>query len=294
MPEQDTSKTETANTSDQNINDSTTQGPVQQSNGSGKALQATEGSAQKLPTGKTHHSRNRGRKHKVKRKIKPTSTALASAERAKNKTERKYIQRPYPQRTLADALRIPLAIKDKNNGNPLASEAVAEACGYTNIRSTSFVYLTYAARDYGLTTGIFSTEKIELHELGRKTVYAPNPEVERQSKIEAFFKVDIFKRVFDHYGGSKLPEDRYLSNTLENDFKLLPELHREFVDLFKANCKYLDITEGLRAGESATVKAKAQEATEHSDIRVVGQPKGKFDRTAFVIMPFRAPFRTSA
>jgi hypothetical protein len=187
---------------------------------------------------------------------------------------------------LEDALKVPLAIKEKNNGNPFATLTVAQACGYTNVRSTNFIYLASASRDYGLTAGTISTEKIELSDLGRKVVYAPDPETERQSKIQAFFKVDIFKKVFDHYGGSKLPERTYLANTLENEFKLLPELHDEFVRLFTANCKYLGIENGLREGDSAAVKEKASQTDEYADIRVVGQPKGKFDRTAFVIMPF--------
>lgn len=224
-------------------------------------------------------------KRTVKRK--PASTKRATKE-AKDggKNERTYTQRPFPQRTLEAALKIPSAIKTKNGGNAMATADVGKACGYTNVKSSSFQYLSYASRDYGLTTGTWATEKIELTELGRKVVYPPNPEAERQNKIQAFFKVDIFKKVFDHYGGSKLPEKTYLSNTLKTDFGLVEKIHDEFVEVFTANCKALDIENGLREGESAAVQAKAQEADQHADIRVVGQAKGKFDRTAFVIMPF--------
>jgi hypothetical protein len=222
-----------------------------------------------------------------KKTAKPTKAKGKPKSKGKPKQkERSYIQRPFPQRTLEVALKVPTVIKEKNNGNPMATTDVGNACGYTNVKSSGFQYLTYAARDYGLTTGTFTTEKIELAELGRKVVYPPNSEAERQSKIQAFFKVNIFKKVFDHYGGSKLPEQTYLSNTLTNDFGLINKIHDEFVTVFKANCKYLDIENGLREGESAVVQAKAQEANEHADIRVVGQAKGKFDRTAFVIMPF--------
>lgn len=95
--------------------------------------------------------------------------------------------------------------------------------------------------------------------------------------------IDIFKRVFEHYGGSKLPQKEFLHNTLFDEFGLAAEFHEEFARLFKANCKYLGIDKGV--GEGVTVKET--EKTEHpSEIRVIGEPKGKFDRTAFVIMPF--------
>lgn len=52
--------------------------------------------------------------------------------------------------------------------------------------------------------------------------------------IDAFFSVDIFKRVFQHYGGAKLPQQEFLANTLQGDFGLEPELHDDFVNIFKA------------------------------------------------------------
>lgn len=245
--------------------------------GEGDKREAKKPAVQKSKAGSTKKVKAGG---KPKTKPKP--------KEKEDKGERTFIQRPYPQRTLEDALKIPLAIKKNNHGHPFATTDVAHACDYTNVRSSGFVYLVGSSRDYGLTIGNFSTEKIELTELGRGIVYAPDPDKERQGKIEAFFKVDIFKKVFDHYGGSKLPEATYLSNTLANEYNLLPDLHDEFVKLFTANCKYLGIETGLREGESTVVKdrLKEKDAADHADIRLVGQPRGKFDRTAFVIMPF--------
>jgi len=97
-------------------------------------------------------------------------------------------------------------------------------------------------------------------------------------------KVDVFKKVFDHYGGSKLPEEeRYLSNTLQNDFGLHLDLHPDFLKLYIANCKYLGIEDGLNEADRRFART---ESAEGADVRVVGEAKGKFDRTAFVIIPF--------
>jgi hypothetical protein len=199
--------------------------------------------------------------------------------------QRKYAQRPYPQRTLEEALQIAQKIKEKNGGNPWRTEDVAKACGYTNISSAGFFYLAAAGRDYGLTVGTNRTEKIEIAPLGREILYAGNAQSERENKIKAFFNIDVFKQVYLHYGGSKSlpPEQTYLSNTLQKDFGLEPDLHEEFIKLFKANCQYLGIEDGL-GGLAVVPIGKTAEQT--AEIRVVGEPKGKFDRTAFVIMPF--------
>lgn len=119
--------------------------------------------------------------------------------------------------------------------------------------------------------------------LGRRIVFAGDEEERRQAKIDAFLGIDIFKKVFTHYGGSKLPAEEFVQNTLQSEFDLDADFHTEFLKIFKANCKYLQIAKGLEDDER--IKPK-QTDVEVSDVRVVGQPKGKFDRTAFVIMPF--------
>jgi hypothetical protein len=191
--------------------------------------------------------------------------------------------RPYPSKTLEEALKIPQAIREKNNGNPWAVEDVAQAAYGISKNNNKFFYLAAAARDYGLTVGTRYTDKIELAPLGREIVFAGDETTRRQKLIESFFSVDIFKRVYEHYGSANLPEREFLANTLQSEFGLDAEFHEEFAEVFEKNCKFLGIDQGLSPG----LKLPETTAVEHpSDIRVVGEPKGKFDRTAFVIMPF--------
>jgi hypothetical protein len=189
-------------------------------------------------------------------------------------------RRSYPIETLEEALKIPQAIKAKNNGHPWESKLVAKACGMA--MTNKFFYYSTAARDYGLTVGTRDTETIELTELGRAIVYADDPNLERDKKIEAFFKIEKFKQVYDHYSSSNLPEEPYLSNALESKFQIPPDQQSEFVEVFKANCKFLGIEDGLKgtSRDGAAPKSKALE------FRTLGQPEGEFDRLAFVIMPF--------
>lgn len=184
---------------------------------------------------------------------------------------------------MEESLKIPQAIREKNNGNPWAVEDVAQAAYGIKPSNNKFFYLAAAARDYGLTIGTRYTEKIELAPLGREIVFAGDESTRQQKLVESFFSVDIFKRVYEHYGSASVPEQEFLSNTLQSEFGLNPEFHDEFTEIFKANCKYLGIEQGLSPG----LKIPETTKVEHpSDIRVVGEPKGKFYRTAFVIMPF--------
>jgi len=81
-----------------------------------------------------------------------------------------------------------------------------------------------------------------------------------------------------------LPEKEFLSNILMSEFGLAREFHDEFAAIFKANCKFLGIDNGLAVEVRASLRQDQVE--QRTDIRVIGEPKGKFDRTAFVIMPF--------
>lgn len=180
-------------------------------------------------------------------------------------------------------MKIPNAIKEHNGGNPWEPEEVRRAIG-AGTGGNAFFYLTAASRDYGLTIGTPSAEKIELGDLGRDIVYAPNPETEKVKKTAAFLNVEIFRRVLEYYKGSNLPEMKYLGNTLKKEFGLEPETHEEFSRTFRENCQYLGITSGIpdstENNESAESEQNAPETV------TLAEAEGASKLIAFVIMPF--------
>ena len=219
---------------------------------------------------------------------------MAKKESAKHSTEEqkgksKSVQRPYPRATLEEALKVASAIKEKNGGNPWTPDLIAEAVGSTR-KSVNFFYMAAAARDMGLTIGSRDSEKIELAPLGREIVYAPNPEMEKVKKVEAFLKVDLFKKVLNHYKGSNLPEMKYLGNTLQTEFGLPPDMHEEFSRLFRENCKYLAIESGFSTMKPAKSgpdgQASTEKTTETPSTIILAEPAKKSNLVAFVIMPF--------
>ena len=188
---------------------------------------------------------------------------------------------PFPRATLEEALKIPFAVKDHNGGNPWEPDEVRKAVG-AGTGGNAWFYLTAASRDYGLTIGTSTAERIALTDLGRDTVYAPNPDAEKNFKLRAFLTVDIFKRVLEYYKGSNLPEMKYLGNTLQKEFGLDPETHEEFSRTFRENCQYLGITSGIPAAMEGT----DDETTGASRPETITLAEGGSTLTAFVIMPF--------
>ena len=221
----------------------------------------------------------RNKRAKVATKTTLKKAPVTKAEVAKGATPKP--KRPYPSTTLAKALQVAQKIKELNGGNPWAPSDLAEALGIGK-KSPNLFYITAASRDFGLTIGTREAEAISLAELGREIVYAPNVQVEREKKSEAFLRIGIFKKVLDHYKGSTLPEMKYLGNTLEREFGLAPEFHEEFSRLFRENCDDLGISSGIdgTAGEPDV-------PTQSPATVVLGTPKGTGKKLKiFIVMPF--------
>jgi hypothetical protein len=201
--------------------------------------------------------------------------------------------RPFPRKTLEQALRIPRALKENNGGNPWESGQVAKAIGLGE-RSGNFFYISAASQAYGLTKGTRETKEISLTELGRQVVYPTSGEQERDGLLQAFLSVETFRGVLQHFGGSKLPEKQFLANTLQTRFNLDPAVQDEFVDLFQKNCKFLGIganwSDGSgrreRAAPSVTSRGLPPSPPE-SETVTVAQPDVADAPICFVIMPFR-------
>lgn len=199
------------------------------------------------------------------------------------------VERPYPRRTLEDAFKIAEAIKTGNNGKPWPPDQVAKALGMGT--GSSFFYLTQASRDFGLTEGTRDASSISLTDLGRKAVFPASPDDVRDARLEAFDSVSKFKEVVDHYGGSKLPADEFVRNTLQTQFGLDPRVHDEFLDFFKKNCRFVGIGADWKGTHTTAGKPKKRQragAERRSAANKIDVAGGDADNrpVCFVIMPF--------
>lgn len=195
---------------------------------------------------------------------------------------KKKVERPYPRVTLENSIRVSNAIKDKNAGNPWPPEEIARALG-VGAKTGPFYYLTAGSRDYKLTEGTSRTEKVSLTALGRKVNYPKSPEEGIVAKREAFLCIDTFRKVLEYYKGSDLPEKEYLSNTLQTEFDLDPDVHDEFVDIFQKNCKYLGIGHKFEANPKAIPITDTSQDAGATYVLPGSEAEGPI---CFVIMPF--------
>ena len=214
------------------------------------------------------------KKRKKKRNTRGSSRSSTGSSR----------QRLYPRVTLEDAIKVSAALKEQNGGNPWPPSDIASALEISKT-STGFFYLAAASRDFGLTEGSRDSNRIALTPLGRDLIYAPSPEKEKELKLQAFLKIDVFKRVLEYYRGSQLPEMRYLSNTLSGEFGLQADLHEEFAGVFRANCEYLNIGIGFSGkeieGDGGVVAGKPPRVV------TLAEPETATGLYCFAIMPFR-------
>src|SRR5208337_3320684 len=216
----------------------------------------------------------------------PKSTKGANAEtNGRSSRQRLRVDRPYPRASLEDAIKIPFIIKEKNGGNAWTPDEIASALGMSK-NANPFFYLAAASRDFGFTEGGRDSAKIALTDLGRDLAYAPNKQTEEDIKRRAFHSIDIFRRVLEYYKGSKLPEMKYLSNTLQREFELHPETHDEFSDLFRKNSDYLGIGEGY-AGTPTQAESGKPTKDASRDVVTLAEPEKETGLRCFVIMPFR-------
>lgn len=223
--------------------------------------------------------------------VDPTAVDLEAPAAGSPKSKAASIDRPYPRRTLEDALRVPTAIREYNNGNPWPPSEVSKALDMG--KGSNFFYLTQASRDFGLTEGTRSAALISLTELGRRAVFPRSAEEAQAAKLEAFESVELFRNVVDHYGGSNLPGDEFVRNTLQTQFRLDPRVHDEFIDLFKKNCRYVGIGtdwEGSQSGAANRSRSVPVLASATTEPIYVDTSRAKLNGdewpVCFVIMPF--------
>ncbi len=153
--------------------------------------------------------------------------------------------------------------------------------------NTKFFYLAASSRSYGFTEGGRDTATISLTARGRAAVYPSTPGEQERALREAFFGIEIFAQVVNHYGGSKLPEEPFRTNALTKTFNLDESLVPEFVDIFERNCRFLGIgTDYGTAGPAPIVPASS--GAETTTIATPKTPRGGSTNApvCFVAMPF--------
>jgi len=199
----------------------------------------------------------------------------------------------FPKNTLEEAIRVPKAVEEKNAGNPMHAGDLAKALGFRQPGDWRFLDLVKSANLYGLVSGSGRTAKVAVEKLGQDIVAPSSPQQRQEALLAAFRKVPEFVEVEQFYGGKRIPEDEFFTNTLTRDFKIPRDRVERFADIFLANLKFLRAFNAgaVATGETrpAAPSAPEGEPAEGVELAHIGPREARvreFLDTCFVMMPF--------
>lgn len=184
----------------------------------------------------------------------------------------------FPSHSIEEALKVPELIKENNGGNPWNTEQLAKALNMKK-RGNNFYYLTASSRDYGFTVGTRDTNTVELNDLGRKYVYAQSEEDISSSVLKAFNNIDLFKRVYEYYGGNEPSDLTFFRNALVSTFGIDESLHDDFIKVYRRNRDFLESFQKGRFVNNLVGNINEQKS-QNLQLSNTG------DKKIFVIMPF--------
>ncbi len=179
---------------------------------------------------------------------KPTST-VKPAGKAKQKVSRKRISKPYPTLPLKDVILLSEAIFKEGSGLPVRRLTVFDTMGRSPESGAGRELVTTSGK-YGLVTGSYSAEFLELTELGKNVVDPEvGPRIKARSKIEcAISNIEIFKNLYETLVSKKLPSRNFLLDAFGEEG--VAEKHREeAVDTFVLNLQYVGLLQTLSGSE---------------------------------------------
>ena len=162
---------------------------------------------------------------------------------------RKPTNRSFPASTFEDALVIAYTIQQIAAGQKVRRLTLFDHLGKSPDSGPSRQIITNSAR-YGLTTGSYKAEYLELTPNGRT---ATSQEVPPQDQLMARFKLAIeaiapFKSLYDRFKGNKLPAQAVLRDALKDE-GLKDEEVAECVDTFVINAKFLGLLKTMSGAE---------------------------------------------
>jgi hypothetical protein len=221
-------------------------------------------------------------------------------KKVKPKGEGKKVPWTFPQKSLEDAIQIPKVIDEKNAGNPMPAQSLAEAVGFRQAQDWRFQDLLRAANQYGLVTGSGPKATVNITKLGQDIVAPSAPSQRAEGLLAAFRSVKDFENVEKFYGGKRIPEDEFFLNTVIREFNIPRDRVEVFAKVFRDNLSFLRSFSAPSAPSSETILPTLISVSGTAAEKIPGGsvifPISKEARvrefldTCFVMMPFGSWF----
>lgn len=154
----------------------------------------------------------------------------------------------FPKHSLKTALRVPLALEQKNSGNPLPPTEIAIAIDKSP-GSSDFRMLLSSSIKYGLSTGSYNQSKVALTALAREIVAPTSEEAKGRALFQSAFMPPLFKSIFGAYKGKKVPDMQFFQNALVRDFGVSRDQAARCATVFYENADYLGLIRQATTGK---------------------------------------------
>ncbi len=162
----------------------------------------------------------------------------------------------FPKHSLKTALRVPLALEEKNSGNPMPPTDVAIAIEKSP-GSSDFRMLLSSSIKYGLSTGSYNQSKIALTGLARDIVAPTSDEAKKTALFQSAFMPPLFKSIFGSYKGKKVPDMQFFQNALVRDFGVSRDQASRCATVFYENADYLGLIRQATSGKWLAARGRS-------------------------------------
>ena len=154
----------------------------------------------------------------------------------------------FPKHSLKTALRVPLALEEKNSGNSMPPTDVAIAIEKSP-GSSDFRMLLSSSIKYGLSTGSYNQSKVALTALARDIVAPTSEDAKNRALFQAAFMPPLFKSIFGAYKAKKVPDMQFFQNALVRDFGVSRDQAARCAAVFYENADYLGLIRQATTGK---------------------------------------------
>lgn len=199
------------------------------------ASEPTEGTARKAPAKKS-----------APKKSAPKSSAKADD---KEPTKRQRRTPLFPAATFEDAIELATAIYEAGAGQPVRRVTLFDQLARSPDSGPSRQLVTNSAK-YGLTTGSYKAEFLELTPLGLQAVADDSSPA---AKLRARFKlaiesVEVFRTLYETYLGNRLPAQAVLADKAR-EVGVPDEDLNECIETFTVNTKFVGVLRSISGAE---------------------------------------------
>lgn len=182
---------------------------------------------------------------------------------AENFTARKstkFSQSQMPRFTLKESLVLAQALKDNFAAKSATPLLLAQAINRSP-SSTDWRYLTGASAAYGLTTGGYNSDIIELTEMGKKVVMPTEEGEDKKFLVKCALAPVILKNFYEKYNGNKFPREDIVKNVLVS-LGVPPERVGEALKIVNDNGRFVGILIDIKDGVYVQIKTTNNKSRE--------------------------------